>query len=376
MKHKEKIGIVTWLAYYNYGTALQAFALQHIISELGYYVATISDENIIKHYSPYNSKPLYFKLLRQIKYLIHSLLKNKDEKTRENEYTNSFNSFYKKHMNIDHRLTTKSYPYDYDIMFCGSDQIWSPYYPINQKYYNYFYLGWFKGKKIAYAPSINLIEKESTDYIHMITPWLEEFSSLSAREKSGADILSKITGKEIQTVIDPTLLLPGEDWVKSFNLKKDGQKYILCYFLTYNETYIQKVIEFAASVNLPIRFIITDKRFRGKGEQDIYAGPVEFLQEIYNSSFLFTDSFHGSIFAIHFKKEFRTFQRFKNRTNNNQNQRITNLFKMFGIGDLYIDTDNIAAPISHIELNYNKIYDMLDCERKKSLEYILYSINN
>ena len=251
------------------------------------------------------------------------------------------------------------------MFICGSDQIWSPIVPYN----SYYYLAFTNKDKIAYAPSIGSWEYPDKN-VEIVKPFLERFKALSIREIQGAEILKNKFGLKAQTVLDPTLLLDKKDWELLTLPVKYHKPYILCYLLTYNTEYLEFVRQYAKNVGLKLKIFITDKRYCQYADEHLFVGPQEFITEIKGASVFFTDSFHGSIFAIHFEKDFYTFKRFKDCAKNDQNSRIINLFDKLGIKERFI-SGNELKDISLIRpLAYNCIKAKLVKERKMSLNYL------
>ena len=97
---------------------------------------------------------------------------------------------------------------------------------------------------------------------------------------------------------------------------------------------------------------------------------MEFLKELKNAAYIFTDSFHGSIFAIHFKKRFWTFKRFNDNEENNQNSRIIDLFSILGIADYFVDEFDFIDKLNLPNINYDMVNEKITVERDYSLNYL------
>lgn len=372
-----KIGIVTWTTYYNYGTALQNAAMQQVLSRYSNSVATISDSEIIASGSIKSSflKRLTRRLKAELKTGLTGIIKRFKSRAKQTELNNNFQSFYNEHINLDTRSPKDLYN-DYDIIVCGSDQIWAPYPHVNNDYYSHYFLRHFSAKKIAYAPSVGALS-DNPEVIKLVEPWLHEFSAISCREKSGAEFLSKTLGKEIPAVADPTLLLSGQEWISMLNLSKTDQTqdYVVCYLLTYNPEYLKIAHNYARQNNLRLKVIVTDSRFVSNKYDCCYPSPQEFLNLILNADKVFTDSFHGSIFSILFNKNLTTFKRFKDNKANNQNQRIYNLFRRLDLLDRFVDSETYNYQDALKAIDYNPVGQRLEAFRKESLSFLTDAIS-
>lgn len=85
----------------------------------------------------------------------------------------------------------------------------------------------------------------------------------------------------------------------------------------------------------------------------VYPGPEEWLSLLKNSKFVVTNTFHGVVFSILFKKKFIATELPKNKKK--YSGRIKDILKNLSLYNRYID-----------EFNHNKIEKILDLEIKWS----------
>lgn len=356
MNTKINSATVTWITYLNFGTFLQAYALQKSILKLGYNNKILCDRRIVTPKRRFSLRMF----LRKIKLRIL----NRDLSER------LYKKFKKKHLIIDTEIDFKKINAKYQVMLCGSDQIWSPY----LKFTPYYYLDFYHGKKIAYAPSIGTATWPK-EYITNTKPLLRQFSALSVREKESAIALNQELGLEVHTVLDPTLLLRGEEWKQQL-LEKDKRQggYILCYFLTPTSWYLEYVKEYAKKQNKSIKIFDTHSEYSHFGE-NVAAGPQEFLSMINAADEIFTDSFHATIFSILFHKKFVTFKRFKDGGEKDQNLRLYNLFTLLDLKDYFIGEEELGTLSTLNQPNYKEIDIKLEKLRNDSLSYLKKSLS-
>lgn len=358
----KKTATVTWIKYHNFGTFLQAYALQQVILCQGYDNDILDDTSIREE-----RKSGRGRLLRGIAGHLRSFLKRDDYFWIQRRADRYYWDFRKKYLKVNTRIQPlKSLNRKYDTFICGSDQIW---YPSLNIYSPYYYLSFAEKRKVAYAPSIGTIDYPA-EFVPKVRPLLEKFDNLSVREKQGAEILSTMLGREVGSVLDPTLLLEGESWkifVKDVSPVKE--KYILCYFLTPNRWYMEYVQEFARRMDLPVKIFCTQRCYLDWADI-VTAGPEEFLDYIWHSDYFFTDSFHGSIFSILFEKRFCTFKRFADTSKLNQNSRVTHLFALLGLEDYFISESRIGEVESLSVIDWSRVKEKLDVYRRQSLDYL------
>ncbi|GAF70280.1 unnamed protein product, partial [marine sediment metagenome] len=143
-----------------------------------------------------------------------------------------FKAFVKQHIDENHHLyesirDLKAANTIYDAFICGSDQIWAP-----NLFHEWSYLSFVDGKhrKIAYAPSIGLPTIPDTLKPRMAS-LIKEIRYLSVREKQGAEIINELTGIQVPIVLDPTLLINRNKWIRMLTETKLQEPYVLCYLL-------------------------------------------------------------------------------------------------------------------------------------------------
>ena len=359
---KKRSATITWVTYNNFGTFLQAYALQKYIVQQGWDNYILNDSPMIKVNTSWKYE--FKKALMRI--FLTSF--RKYEQSRERAIY-MFNEFKRKHLVIDGRTCNlnKIEP-EYNVFICGSDQIWNPF-SLDNPNAGFYYASFTKKKKIAYAPSIGVYEVPQ-QYKAKLKELTNGFDFLSAREQQGVDILRELTGKEVTKVVDPTLLLDVNQWNE---LLPEGspceEKYILAYFLTPNSIFIKTVSNYAKKHGLKLKLFFTDKTYYGYDCNLITAGPIEFLHYVRNAECLFTDSFHGSIFATIFHMQFFTFRRFK-ETAKSQNSRVENLLEMMGVGERLLGEDDCGKVNELPDIDFERVDSNLAPFIKKSKEYL------
>ena len=237
MKNK-KVGIITLHRVVNYGSVLQTYALQEKVKELGH------DVEIIDYY------PERLTLIGMLK-----RIKNKGDKFKKSFLIRNtarviifpsylirfhiFFSFLKKYIKMssgtykthDEIRNTK---FDYDVYCTGSDQVWNSGW--NEQFDYPYYLDFVPDdkKKIAYAASFGK-SKLNDDEIELTKKYLSRYNNISLRELSGVKIVENLKIKNSVNVLDPTLLLNGEEWRKISSNKFKNEDYILVYNLNRNK---------------------------------------------------------------------------------------------------------------------------------------------
>lgn len=301
-----KIGIFTFFQT-NYGAVLQAFALQHYLQQ-----QPDTDVEVIDFTTP--NHLLEHKVFRKQKtrnpikffaYYFFTILRYKQLKARINrtwEFKHRYFKYTRRYSTVDDVLN--NHPQK-DIYITGSDQVFNP----NARYVPVYYLNFDKGnsKKVAYAPSFG-ISQFTEEITRKISNYIRDFDYLSCRESAGAEYLSTLTGKSIPVVVDPVLLISEKDWSEVAVNPKYSQKYIFIYDLNGANNLIKIAKNIQKNTGLPIVCLTSNRMKIYPIDKQVYdAGPAEFVGWIKHASYVVTDSFHGTMFSLIFKKQFFTF---------------------------------------------------------------------
>ena len=298
-----KIGLITFHYNNNFGAALQCYALQKVLKELGHDVEIID-------YIPKGGEKLPFwkgwnirgggfrKKARQ------RLLQLRYQKVAGE----AFSGFRKKYFTLSERCITldefRKVGEKYDAVICGSDQVWvfdrpSPY---------FLDLGNdFEGLRISYAACCGH-DRQRKDKDDDIVNLLEQFDQISVRNNFSRDIISSFTEKQISVVADPTLLVDFDSVLQEYRLPYEN--YILMYSLSSDaEVRQRKLIELIKKKvgNLPVVSIVANSCPRKSKVADLHifdASPGQWVWLIKNASYVYTDSFHGALFCIKYDRDF------------------------------------------------------------------------
>lgn len=361
----EKVGIITWFKHNNYGTVLQAYALQEKIISFG-------DEAKLINYSTRIKKTMIHEM--NINFIISKLSDEMLKRKYKNNYSKvnkKFDDFRNKYLNFtdecDNHIELKEISDSFDKIICGSDQIWNPNF-----FDKHFFLDFVEDNstKISYAPSIGVSTINKNEIKEKMSYYINRFSSISVREEQGYECIKEFCDKDIKVVLDPTLLLTKEEWIETLDINVEPKPYILCYFLGNNKEYVKIAKSLSKQLNLPIKVFPTTPLITKFSDNEVLleCGPKEFVEKVCNSSFILTDSFHGLIFSINFEKQFYALKRFNN-SSNSQNSRIYNILKKFNLESRIYKDDIELSNINYCEVN-KKLYK----ERNNSITYLKKSL--
>lgn len=357
---KKKIGILTWHYYKNYGSGLQAFALQETITRLGY------DVNLINYRKFYSPEPSPIK--RLVKKILQYTVAYFSDKVYDRVVNNTV--VYQKRYLRETAMFTNSVELEnisggYDCLVYGSDQIWAP------NVYTPIYMGAHVQKdvrKISYAASIGLNDIPE-DLVETYKSNLSSYYSVAVREQEGKDLLKSKCNIDSTVVLDPTLMIDADTY-RSMQRPVKGVKgkYIFCYFLNKEHKYKEKVQDYARKHNLQI-IGTSDKEDDAMWMKRLAnIGADQFIWLINNAETVFTDSYHGSIFSLLLHKNLWTYVRFAEDNPICQNSRIRQLQNNFNLSHRVITAEHEIDDSKMIDYDYFE--NRLEKLRKESLLYL------
>jgi len=254
---------------------------------------------------------------------------------------------------------------DNDIFIVGSDQVWNPDIT-KQNALNYFFdFLPDKTKRISYAASFGNSDWSWKNIEDKAGVCLRKFSAISVREMSGAVICRDVFHMDADVVLDPTLLL---DSYKELLKGKISAKKTLVYFSLFKET--PKELELIRYIGMQTGsepLMLSNKRFL-KGIRTLGWLTVQnWVSQIANSSFVITNSFHCTVFAIIHHKQFIVIA-----TNTKRAGRILYLLESLGLSNRYYpDIEIIYKSTDWLQpIDYDKIEEKLRILRLASFEFL------
>lgn len=317
-----KVNIITFHFVLNYGAVLQAYALSECLKSMGHDVE-FTDYQPDRIARQYQWKWKYCGL--HPTNFIYLLLQKR------------FNHFRSTNLKLSNRLYRSleelmAHPPKADVYICGSDQIWNPEITgLDSAYFLDF--GSKDVKRIAYAGSFGKTEL-TAEQRQQVKQYVSGLNYLSVRETSGAELINTICGRRAEYVVDPTLLIDNYDSITEPCQAKEG--YVLVINLQ-NNTLLDRTADFVSrELNLP-KVVLNNYSLRlweQRGKR-LFPGPGGYLGLIKHASFVVTNSFHGIVFAIVFKKPFLATSLSGDKTQ--RNSRITGLLKVAGLSDCFVD---------------------------------------
>lgn len=355
-----KIATLTFHRALNYGAVLQTYALQKTLIGLGYDTEVLDyrSEFIEHHYAPDKISNYFTPKKMAILILLNgcSVVKRSQFESFVNNNIKMSKTVYDKNNIVESEKI-------YDSFLVGSDQVWNYRTTGFDKCY---YLNFIKNKekKMSYAASVGLSqipEDVEGEYKKLLKP----FNKISVREQEGNDLLSQILSREdIETVLDPTMLLDASEWSTLCVPCNTPKKYILVYLLSENRKIVKFAKKLAKKTGYEIIYINNQllKRSGFINKRDVT--PENWLYLFKNADYIVTNSFHGTVFSIIFRKVFWTDYL---PTRANVNSRITTLLGNLGLKERIISE---GCDVDILTIDYKLPSEKLDALIDKSKKFL------
>lgn len=291
-----KVGVITFHSAHNFGASLQTWALQKILKnyKLEPYVIHYHPKVIDKIYDPirvvgikrpFRIVSLYFKKREKLKRYYH------------------YNKFIQTSFSLlgdfpDYQTLKDSAP-KLDFYITGSDQVWNGQH--TKGFDPAYYLDFTEENavKISYGASIG--ENRIPAYYQTeVAKSLSSFHFISVREESAKEVIQKFAPAKVQveTVLDPTLLLEKKDYEELLPPSFVSEKYIFVYMMEKNKELISFANRISKTLGIPIIGRHQKSHFKNEIATCYGKLPGDFIRLIDSAELVITNSFHGTAFSI------------------------------------------------------------------------------
>lgn len=346
----------------NYGSVLQTYATQRVLTDLGYDVEIINyvreknlDSNLLETWTKNDTG---------IKKVIKSLILL----PTINKWKKVFGSYLKDNIILSSLIYTSekellNNPVSADIFCTGSDQVWNSGW--NNGIEKAFYLSFVPDDtpKFSLAASIGKTEW-SCEEASKVYPLLSRYNYISVREMSGLKLVRDIGIENSGFCLDPTLLLAKKEWLQHAKPKLVFKKYVLIYQLNHDEQFDKYAVEFAKRKGLELYRVCTRyDQFRLSGKAIVLPEVRELLSLMNGAEYVLTNSFHATAFCINLNKEFVSIYP------NEYSSRISDILKLLSLEDRHLSNYR-QYDIADVRINFDEVNAKLDRYRIESMDLI------
>ena len=251
-----------------------------------------------------------------------------------------------------------------DCIVIGSDEVWNY---LDPKSFSpvKFSAGLTCESIVAYAPSAG--KAAGADIPDEVRTVMRGFTALSARDKSAQTLCRNALGVSPRLVCDPTFLTatPAVDNKKIEKLTE--KPFVLFYYCNgIPRDLKKKVVDSVRKQGCEVL---------GAGEYDrlysrmsVRLTPFEWAELFRRAQYVYTGTFHGVVFSILNRKDFRVYASIDSRV-----KKIAALLEQFGIGNRDLTADSAVKEDDKID--YDEVYRYIDRIRNESSDYLLRAVS-
>ncbi|GHV72095.1 hypothetical protein AGMMS49928_27610 [Spirochaetia bacterium] len=368
----------------NYGAILQTIALQNTLKHYGYDVDVIwfksAEKNgrlrkLLAFFSLYGS-------LKDIKEYINDLFRQlifHKAQPVSDEILERRLLFSQKNVNstkkVNERTIGQIVP-NYDAIVVGSDQIWTG---LNKRQLPFLF-DWepeFAGLRISYAACsrfsvIPFFNRKKAKQCFL------KFHAISVRDDTTYNLVYNSSGLKPQIVVDPVLLYDFDEFITS---PPNNEQYIFVYIIGdkikgkggHNAVISRIRKKYGALKTIAAVLPENSCDAADFADKVIYdASPAEWLNLLYHAAFVYTDSFHGCVFSLKFKKEFIGYYSYSSRST-----RLKSLSEQYNLDKHIVSSVRDILNKESIEdkIDYDSIHLSINKNKEESLQFLLGSLS-
>lgn len=371
----KKIALVTCYFQPNYGSQLQAYATQKFFDDIHVPNETIMIDGLKGEinkakYKYFLSKIFDANTIKDKWATVKKVMAKKSDLTYAAhlaERYRMFDGFAQHEFHLSERYGSfaelSHAARDYRMFVVGSDQLWLP----SNIAANYYTLNFvpIEVPKMALATSFGISQLPKAQ-AKIAQQFLPRIDYCSVREVSGQKLIKNLTSRDVPVVCDPTILFTAEEWGEGVSKERFvKEKYLLCYFLGNNPIQREFVKKVKALTGYKIvqlqhcdEFIASDESFPDEAPYNV--GPKEFIRLIRDAEYVFTDSFHCSVFSMLHAKKFFTFRRYNNDSIVSTNGRIYSLLSLVGQENRLLKGNENPEDVLAMDIDYNEVHAKLN----------------
>lgn len=339
-----KIGIVTFYGAANYGAMLQAYALWKFLESRGHEVVFIRTPCV----APGRISLWRCFVSRSWKGVVTKL------KMRIQHSITEFAASYPQTITCSSIEAIRRETEDCDAYIVGSDQMWNPIWCSGEHLPLVMLDFAAEGKpRISYAASFGVTSWDEKYGPERAGAALSKFKAISVREASGVEIVKNLTGRmDAKCLLDPTLL-HGRDFYQRIIaerpiLNRGNLPYVFRYWLQWSDVRDSDgAVELIKNL-IGVNCVEDDSIPAGGFASPFYRlcgvrGKIvvpEWLNKIAGASFVLTNSFHGTVFAILFHRPFLSV--LLRGGMRGMNERALSLLQILGLEDRAIYSNEVS----------------------------------
>lgn len=356
----KRVGILTLPLAINYGGIMQAVALSRYLTFRGYEVTLLDKRRPISRMERF----ALFWLERVPFQNIGGVRRVSQARKLHDIFIRRFIPARTAAFRSEAELAKAVSRHRLDAVIVGSDQVWRMDY-LQDDGYREFFLSFVTSptvRRIAYAASFGTGEWLHEERTATVRGLLSKFHAISVREDSGVYLCKSALGvTDCAHVLDPTLLIDPAFYDQiAAPSSKDAGKTLLTYLLDAPDR--QPLLD-AATHALGPDYSMASLKLKQRETIDL----PNWLRSFMDADFVMTDSFHGTVFAILFRKPLIAIA-----NTGRGADRFLSLLNALGLSSRLISVDEagkVPALVATL-IDYDDVHHKLSILRKSSEEFL------
>lgn len=347
---KMRVGVLTWFFAMNYGAKAQCYALQQSVQRLGY-------DALVINYTPKNAKKICVNGNLNVKNRKYHPVLLMECLLRCRKFEKALGLY-----NLTKRVESAEEidELNLDGIVLGSDAIFNLKHPLGSGIY--YGVGITQTPLVTYSPSCEYLPRE-TVLPEDIKASINCMHAISVRDRNTQYLIKNNCDLDVPITLDPTLLYDFEDIQSSFS----EENYILVYTFADWSIYKEQLQSFAKQKNLKI--VSVGKYYKWADVSYNSASFEEWVTAFRNASYVFTDSFHGTVFSIKNSKEMILVNK------SDKTAKICSLLEDVGITRRFYDGSVSIEKYLADKIDYDLVREKLEFIKERSLDYLKQSLN-
>ncbi len=360
-----KIGIVTVHDAGNLGSFLQALGLQELVRSNGdipYIIETRSKFIVFCRFMGYDNATQKGSIKAFVKFLIDNIIHPSKTLQKFRKYIAYRNDWKILGRRISVNKCNKA---KLDVLLLGSDEIWNINFPVFRNPYMYG-IGINSAKKIAYAISCGWANINTFKKFPHLLDGINKLDSILVRDYYTETMLNQYDIDFDGHICDPTLQVDIRKYMKlKNNVKIFQEDYIVIYSYSVDENIKNFIMRFAKENGLKTVAVSLPQDWC---DQYCNCSPLEFGAVLESAKYVFTSTFHGTIFSALYHKAFVSLAEIP---------KVEDVLKLLNLESRrFLKTDNYEDFVNKIQSQYdfdeleNRITQLRDQSARLYKEYV------
>lgn len=235
-------------------------------------------------------------------------------------------------------------------------------------------------KKVAYAASVGRNHFDGSLYQKAkLSHFLQEFDEISVRETDAVELFENTFHVKATQVLDPVFLCDKKyyDTLAERGAQSHKMPHIFAYILDPSEEKAKILHQLSRDLNMPIKVFgdvakksVSNSILDWDFSVELSVSNETWVRAFRDASFVITDSFHGTCFAILFEKQFFSIvNRYRGTS------RFSSLLSQVGLEGRMIDSLSDYQQLKHEQIIYLDIAETVREKIAQSKKWLLTAIN-